>query len=189
MCRMGSSDYYYAVNKNRPDLLAELNMALAGIQDEDPYFNQRLSQERLYNTRTNAFLTPTQEDWLKNHGVIRIGYLDDYLPFCQTDKETGMLTGALKDYLAHAANNLRNAGIRFETVPYASTREALDALKRGEIDCAFPIFLSTYDCDEAGIRLTNPAMKTEMNAVMPAQKNQALSRDGRLTFAVDARET
>ena len=185
ICRVGSSDYFYAVNKNRPDLLAELNMALAGIQDEDPYFNQRLSEERLYNVRTNAFLSPTQEDWLKNHGVIRIGYLDDYLPFCQTDKETGMLTGALKDYLAHAANNLRNAGIRFETVPYASTQEALDALKRGEVNCAFPIFMSTYDCDETGIWLTNPAMKTEMNAVMPAQNNQTLTRDGRLSFAVD----
>lgn len=35
VCRIGSSEYFYAVNKNRPDLLAELNMALAGIQDED----------------------------------------------------------------------------------------------------------------------------------------------------------
>ncbi|MBR3245372.1 MAG: transporter substrate-binding domain-containing protein, partial [Parasporobacterium sp.] len=93
--RVGSSDYYYAVNKNRPDLLAELNMALAGIQDEDPYFNQRMSEERLYNTRTNAYLSPDQEDWIQNHGPVRIGYRDNYLPFCQSDKATGELTGAL----------------------------------------------------------------------------------------------
>ena len=31
LCRIGESYYYYAVNKDRPDLLAELNMALAGI--------------------------------------------------------------------------------------------------------------------------------------------------------------
>lgn len=59
VCRIGGSDYYYAVNKNRPDLLAELNMALAGIHDEDPYFNERLSEERLFNTRTNLALTPS----------------------------------------------------------------------------------------------------------------------------------
>lgn len=160
VCRVGASDYYYAVNKERPDLLAELNMALAGIQDEDPYFNQRISEERTYATRTSAFLTPSQEDWLAEHGAIRIGYRDNYLPFCDADKKTGELTGALKDYLAHAANNLRDTDIQFEAVPYPTTEAALDAMKAGEIDCVFPVDLSSYDADETGIRLTDPAMKT-----------------------------
>ena len=184
ICRIGSSDYFYAVNKNRPDLLAELNMALASIQDEDPYFNQRLSEERLYNTRTNAFLTPNQEDWLKEHGVIRVGYQEDYLPFCETDRKTGELTGALKDYLAHAENNLRSTDVRFEAVPYSSVETALEAMKAGEIDCVFPVYLSSYDADEMGVRLTNPAMKTEMNACFRTSESQSISRDSTITFAV-----
>ena len=87
--RVGSSDYFYAVNKNRPDLLAELNMALAGIHEEDPYFNERLSEERIYNTRTNASLSPTEDDWINNHGTIRVGYLDQHTP------ETRLLAGLL----------------------------------------------------------------------------------------------
>ena len=185
VCRVGSSDYYYAVSTKRPDLLAELNMALAGIQDEDPYFNQRLSQERLYNTRTNAFLTPTQEDWLDEHGTIRIGYLDNFLPFCQTDGDTGALTGALKDYLTHAESHLSGSGIRFETQPYASVREALDAMKAGQVDCVFPTYLSSYDADEMGVWLTNPAMKSEMTAIVRDADEQGLSRDSAVTFAVD----
>jgi ABC-type amino acid transport substrate-binding protein len=77
VARVGASDYYYAVNKNRPDLLAELNMALSGIQDEDPNFRYRISEGNNYNTNTNIFLTPAQEDWLKAHGRIRIGYRDN----------------------------------------------------------------------------------------------------------------
>ena len=166
VCRVGESYFYYAVNKRRPDLLAELNMALSGIQDEDPYFNQRISEEHHYNTtKKDIFLTPDQEDWLSAHGAIRIGYLDDFLPFCQSDRETGALTGALKDYLAHAVNSLRK-DIRFEAVPYASTEAALKAMKAGEIDCVFPVNLSSYDADQMGVRLTDPAMKTEMNVVM-----------------------
>ena len=184
--RVGSSDYFYAVNKNRPDLLAELNMALAGIQDEDPYFNQRLQEERLYNTRTNAFLTPSQEDWLEKNGTIRIGYRDDYLPFCDADDETGELTGALKDYLAHASNGLRSSGVQFEAVPYSSTSAAIDAMKNDEVDCVFPVYLSSYDSEETGVWLTNPAMKTEMNAIVKALSENGLSRDSSLTFAVDA---
>ncbi|MBR2676546.1 MAG: transporter substrate-binding domain-containing protein [Solobacterium sp.] len=185
-CRIGSSDYYYAVNKNRPDLLAELNYALAAIQNEDPYFNTRMSEEHLYTTNTNAFLTSSQEDWLKEHGTIRVGYRQDFLPFCQTDKATGEMTGALKDYLAHAAYSLKNSDIQFETIPYASTESALEAMKAGKIDCVFPVYLSSYDSNETGVRLTSPAMTTEVNTVMRVANDQALSQESEVVFAVNA---
>ena len=183
--RIGGSDYYYAVNKDRPDLLADLNMALAEIQDEDPFFNQKISEDRLYSERTNALLTPALEDWIKEHGAIRIGYRDNYLPFCDKDDKTGELTGALKDYLAHAENNLSNAGISFETIPYGSTQEALDALNAGEVDAIFPVYLNTYDADQKGIRLTDAAMKTEMNAIIRTSDSRTLSKDSEITFATN----
>ena len=186
VCRVGESYFYYAVNKRRPDLLAELNMALSGIQDEDPYFNQKISEENHYNTtKKDIFLTPDQEDWLSLHGAIRIGYLDDFLPFCQTDRGTGELTGALKDYLAHAVNSLRK-DIQFEAIPYTTTEAALKAMKSGEIDCVFPVNLSSYDAEQMGVRLTDPAMKTEMNVVVRSSDNQSISGNSTLTFAVSA---
>ena len=184
--RIGGSDYFYAVNKNRPDLLAELNIALAGIQDEDPYFAERISEERLYEKRTNIALQPNQEEWLKKHGKIRIGYRDNYLPFCQADEETGELTGALKDYLTHATNELSSVVLQFETIPYASTEAALAAMKAGEVDAVFPVYLHSYDADKMDVRLTDPAMKTEMNAVMRTSETRGLSKESVVTFAVDA---
>ena len=189
VCRIGSSDYFYAVSKNRPDLLEELNKALAAIQDEDQYFNQRVSEENLHLTRTNAFLTPTQEDWIKEHGAIRVGYRDNYLPFCAKDPKTGELTGALSDYLAHAASSLKNSDIRFETVAYPTTEAALEALKKGEIDCVFPVNLSSHESDAMDVRLTNPVMKTEMHAVMRSSKHHHLSRDSSFTFAINQGNT
>ncbi len=129
--RIGGSDYFYAVNKNRPDLRAELNMALAGIQDEDPYFAERISEERLYEKRTNIALQPNQEEWLKKHGKIRIGYRDNYMPFCQADEETGELTGALKDYLAHATNELSSVDLQFETDRKLHRPQSADGLPVG----------------------------------------------------------
>ena len=183
--RIGGSDYYYAVNKDRPDLLSELNIALAEIQDSDPYFNQKISEDRLYNSRANALLTPNQEDWLEEHGTIRIGYRDNYLPFCDYDDATGELTGALKDYFAHAQNNLNSSNIKFEAIPYSSTDEGLAALKEGELDAIFPVYLNTYDADQMGVRLTEPAMKTEMNAIMRNSDQKELSADTTITFAVN----
>ncbi len=186
VCRIGGSDYYYAVNKNRPDLLNDLNMAMAEIQDEDPYFNEKISKQRLYSSKTNAMLAPKQEDWLKEHGAIRIGYRSNYLPFCGTDEETGELTGALKDYLAHAKSHLNSPNLEFDTVPYNSLDEALDALSAKEVDCVFPVYLSTYDADQRGMRLTDPAMKTEINAILRISDPKSLSDDSNITFAVNA---
>ena len=184
--RIGASDYYYGVNRRRPDLLAELNMALSAIQDEDPYYNQKLSEEQLHTTKTNAFLTPGQKAWLEEHGAIRVGYQDQYLPFCQQDKATGELTGALSDYLLHAADRLKSEDILFESVPYPTAEAALAAMKAGDVDCVFPLCLSAYDSDELGIRLTDPAMKTGMDAVMRTSEKQTLSQDSVISVAVSA---
>ncbi len=183
--RIGSSDYYYAVNKNRPDLLEDLNMALAEIQDEDPYFNQKITEDRLYNSRMKALLTPVQEDWVKGHGPIKIGYRDNYLPFCDKDNDTGELTGALKDFLSHAENILSDSDVEFEAISYGTIQDAIDALKAGKIDCVFPVCLSSYDAEQLDIRLTNPAMKTEMNALMRASDTQRLSKDSEIIFAIN----
>ena len=186
VCKVGSSDFFYAVNKNRPDLLSDLNRALAAIQDEDPFFNQRMYEENLSLTKTNAFLTPNQEEWIAQHGTIRVGYRDNYLPFCGKDPKTGELTGALRDYLARASNNLKHSGIRFEAVPYPTIEAMVEAMNAGEVDCIFPVNLSSYDAEEMGVRLTNPAMKTGMQAVMRnSDHHQHIFRNSEITFAIN----
>ena len=150
VCKIGASDYYFALNKDRLDLLAELNNAMSAIQNEDPYYNQRMFDEYINVTKTNAFITPGLENWLSAHGPIRVGYWDDYLPFCGTDKLTGEFTGALKDYLAFTSNCLKNAHIQFEAVLYTSVSTAMTAMKNGKIDCVFPVNLSTYDSEAMG---------------------------------------
>ena len=185
VCKIGSSDYYFAVSKERPDLLAELNNALSSIQDEDPYYNQRVSDEQIRLTKTNAYLPANLEDWLEEHGTIRVGYRDDYLPFCGTDKTTGDLTGALKDYLTYASNCLKKAQIKFEPVAYAGTGAAIEAVKTGEIDCAFPINLTTYQGELIGLQTVNPIMKTEMSLLMKAEGRPELTPGKQLTIAID----
>lgn len=183
--KIGSSDFYFVINRERPDLLAELDRALSAIQDEDPYYNQRLSDAYFQLTKTNAFLTPSLEQWLSDHGTIRVGYLDDYLPFCDADKTTGELTGALKDYLAHASNCLKNAAVSFEAFPYPSTDAAFAAMKRGELDCVFPVNLSTYNGEMMGVLTVNPIMKTEMSVLVRTDDRPEIAPGKNLTVAID----
>ena len=166
VAKIGSSDFFFAVKKSRPDLLQELNAAMSSIQDENRFYYQQLYDKYIISSGANVFLTSNERNWLSGHGSIRIGYRDNCLPFCDKDDETGELVGALKDYLEYASECFENAHPDFEPVPYPTAEAAMTALKNGEVDCVFPSGLNTYDAETQGLFMTPPIMKSEIYAVV-----------------------
>ena len=183
--KIGSSDFFFAVSKNRPELLSELDAALNRIQDENKHYSEQLNAKYLKNSGTNLYLTAEERDWLENHGPIRVGYQDKYLAFCAADPETGELTGALKDYLEIASGVLENATPVFETKVYATAAEAMEAVRNGEVDCMFPANLTDYDAETAGVVMTPVLMRTEMDAVVRAADKQDFLRRNRIRVGVN----
>ena len=187
--KVGSSDFYFAVNKNRPDLLMELNAALNMIQDEDKNYSQRLHEQFLSSAETNSYLTAKEREWLLNHGTIRVGYQDNYLAFCASDPKSGELTGALKDYLDFASDSLENAHLGFETKAYPTAAAAIEALRNGEIDCMFPVNLTSFDGENLGVVMTPALMRTEMDAVVRASEQKEFIRKPHVIVAVNEGNT
>ena len=185
VCKIGSSDFYFAVNKDRPDLLRELNAAMSRIQDENPYYNQRMFEKYVQRFGSNAFLTTAEQTWLAAHGVIRVGYQDGYLAFCEQDPATGELTGALKDYLAEASNCVTNAQLEFQAIAFPTAASALDALRRGEVDCVFPANLSAHDGETMNIVMTPSLMRTDIYAVVRQAEQSIFARKDHVIVAVN----
>ena len=128
--KIGSSDYFFVVNKERSDLLEELNGAMSSIQDEDRFYNQELFNKYVRSTGAYVFLDQKEREWISSHGTVRVGYQDNYLSFCAADKDSGELTGALKDYLSHASDCLENASLSFEPIAYPKVSAALSAARK-----------------------------------------------------------
>ncbi len=189
VCKIGSSEFFFAVNKSRPDLLIELDAAMNMIQDEDKYFSQQLNEQFLNNTETNLYLNSGERKWLSDHGPIRVGYQDNYLAFCASDPETGELTGALKDYLEYASTALENTHLDFQTIAYPTAADAIEALKNDEIDCMFPANLSSFDGENLGIVMTPAIMRTEMDAVVRSSERKEFIRKQNVTVAVNQGNT
>ena len=166
LCKVGSSPFFFGVNKNRPDLLKELDAAMNRIQDENRFYNQQMYSKYFYGSESGAYLTPSENDWLTRHGKIRVGYRTDFLPYCGKDAETGALTGALKDYLEMASAGVKNANLTFEPVPIPDIESALEALRKGEVDCLFPVSYTDYEAERAGLLVTDPSMHAQVFAVM-----------------------
>ena len=187
--KIGSSDFFFAVSKSRPDVLAELNAALSRIQDENIYFAQQLNDKYLKSGETNKYLSREESAWLSDHGTIRVGYQDGYLAFCARDENTGELTGALKDYLDYAATCFENAHLEFETISFASAGAAMEAVKNGEVDCMFPANLTAYDSETLDVVMTPALMRTEMDAVVRAAEQKEFIRKEDVVVAVNEGNT
>ncbi|MBO4396240.1 MAG: response regulator, partial [Eubacterium sp.] len=182
---IGSSDFFFVVNKSNPELAAELNNAMNQIYRENPAYNSQLKEKYSQVINANVFLSTEEEKWLDEHGTIRVGYRDGFLPFCSTDAESGKLTGALKDFLDQASHCMKNKEIRFDAIPYNTISEAQDALDKGVIDCIFPMNLSDYECEKKGIETSSPVMQTEVLAVVSANAQQEFDLRGDVVTAVD----
>lgn len=184
VCKIGSSDFFFAIAKNRPDLLDELNVAMSKIQDENRYYNEQMLDKHVKRVGANAFLASDEADWLSKHGTIRVGYQDNYLAFCASDKTTGEPIGAIKDYLAYASDCIANVHLDFEAKPYSTLSSAIDALKQGEVDCVFPTSLSVYDSEKLGIKMTPAMMNTDIYAVVRQSDQGIFSKKEHVVVAV-----
>ncbi len=186
LCKIGSSDFYFAVSKERPELLSELNAAMNRVLDENPFYNQQLNNKFIHTSGVNRYLSAEENAWLAAHGTIRVGYQDNYLAFCARDAKTGELTGALKDCLEVASGCLANAVLDFKAIAFPSAAEALEALTRGEVDCVFPANLTDYDGELRGVFLTPALMRTDVSAVVRASEQKGFFQKERITVAVNA---
>ena len=184
VCKIGFAQSYFGISKNRPDLKQDLDVAMNRLFEDNRDYNQQLTEKFNKAGSVNSFLTPEEQNWLAVHETIRVGYRDNFLPFCDLDDETHELTGALKEYLAYAENSQKNGTLRFETRAFAKTEDALKALENHEIDCVFPLSVSAYDGEQRGIVITDPLTRSEMYATVRKADHQGIDRNAEVKVAL-----
>ena len=185
VCKIASSDYFFAVSKSRTELLEELDAAMSRIQDENRYYNEQLQGKYFDAASSSLYLTPSERTWLADHGKVRVGYRDNYLAFCAADPETGELTGALKEYLDYASRSMEGGELTFEPIAFPTTEDALKALKNGEIDCVFPVILTPYDGEQEDLLAVSTPIESEMYAVVRTSDRSDFSLNGEVAVAVN----
>lgn len=162
--RVGSSDIYYAINKDRADIKEELDNAMRALEDADPFYTADL-YKRYFSMDYTPILTGEEKAWLKEHDVIRMGFLTGDSGVSVYDPSTGELTGTITDYIRFAKDCLGNQELEFQMVGYDSQKAELDALKSGEIDMVFHFDQSPNLAEEYRVACTNTTWTSNMMAV------------------------
>lgn len=173
--RVGSSDIYYAINKDRADIKEELDNAMRALEDADPFYTADL-YKRYFSMDYTPILTGEEKAWLKEHGVIRMGFLTGDSGVSTYNPSTGEITGTITDYIQFAKDCLGNQELEFQMVGYDSKEAELGALKSGEIDMVFHFDQSPNLAEEYRVACTNTTWTSNMMAVTNKQhfnENQA----------------
>ena len=166
---IGFDDYYFAVSKSRPDLLSELNEALYQIQSGDPNYNATLESRYQVSMISDTFISEREKAWLAKHNnTIRLGYLDDNLPYSACDLE-GNLVGVLQALVESMEHHFC---VTVETTSYSVNTEMMDALVAGDLDAIGPLYSDYWLAEQNNLIQTNVILSTTPVLFYGKKKNE-----------------
>ena len=147
MFYVGSSDYYFAVPKSRPDLMDDINSAMAAINRVNPRFNDEVKSNYSAQNSGSSSLTGDERTWLKeNNSTVTLGYLTGKLPYCN-EGENGEMEGSLASLVTTLHDKF---GITVKTVAFESNEKLQKALTKGTVDVALPIYRDYWLAEQLG---------------------------------------
>ena len=161
---IGKSGIYFAINKERSDIKTELDYAMRQLDQDSPFFKADL-YKKYFTLDYNQSLTGGEKSWVKEHGDIQIGFLNNDPAIFSMDEATGKLTGMLVEYISYAKDCLTNQTLKFNIQDYDDYDEMLQALQDHEIDMIFYVSRNPDLAEKKGYTLTNTAWTYSLMAV------------------------
>ena len=166
---IGSSYNYFAISKKRPDLKEKLDQAMQKIEKENPFYEEDL-YKRYLSANSIETLTDEEQNWLEQHGAVRIGYLKKDVGVSLADAESGEPTGIINDYISLASDCMGEKSIEFQTTGFDSQEEELQALKDNRIDMIFHMNQNPYEAEQNGIILSNTVFEVNVAVLTGVEK-------------------
>lgn len=166
LIKVGQADYYLAVSNHNPGLIDEVNVCLDKLYRTEPYFMENLHNKYYARTASRVLFSDEEQEWIKNHGTIKIGYVKNFLAYCGQDKETGELIGALKTFVDSMEENFEKYGLKVEPIAYDSIGDAIHALGNKELDAIFPLYKCLDEAEKYNMLLSNVVATSGMTAII-----------------------
>mgnify|MGYP004469263831 FL=1 len=158
---IGGSYNYFAVSKKRPDLKEELDQAMQRIEKENPFYKEDL-YKRYLSANPIETLSNGEQNWLEEHGAVRVGYLKNDVGVSLTDTESGKPVGIINDYINLVSDCMGEKNIEFQLTGFDSQEEELQALKDNRIDMIFHMNQNPYEAEQNDMILSNTVFEVNV---------------------------
>ncbi|MBR4343391.1 MAG: transporter substrate-binding domain-containing protein [Lachnospiraceae bacterium] len=176
----GGSDYFLCTNRNKPELLSELNSAQSLLAAEEPNYLSNLKTKYYPISVSSRAFSATEKEWILTHDTLKIGYLENYLPYSDTD-ENGNVTGIIKDLVPEILRELgmKNASVSYHG--YKSYDDMIADMSAETIDTAFPVGGGLYYSEENGMYQSSPVISAATEIVYKGEYSESTVK----SFAVN----
>lgn len=148
--KIGKVPYYICVAKNRKDILNELNMAMNIVDEQDALDLDELRNKYFTETTVSVFLSEQERAWMEEHDTVTVGYLDNYLPYCDTGsdgKATGLIADIVPDLFAGLPGDYKPKIIYKK---FDDQLKMMNSLKAGDVDFIFPVSDGRWYSEQEG---------------------------------------
>ncbi len=159
VCSFGASDYYLCVSRSKPGLLEELNAAQAELLADEPNFINSLRAKYYSVSVSSRAFSSAEKEWLAAHDTLRIGYLNHYLPYSDTDAE-GNVTGMVRDIIPAILSGLGIYDIEVQYTGFDSYDDMVTSMTENRTDAAFPVGGGLYYSEMGGIYQSNAVLSS-----------------------------
>ncbi len=170
--KIGKEPYYLCVAKKKPELLEQLNAALLLLDEQNAQYLEELRNQYSAESSVSVFLSEQEQEWMEAHPTVKVGYLNNYLPYCDTDKNgnaTGLIADIVPDLFDVLPGNYE-PDIVFQG--YDSHEEMITALKDKKVDFIFPVGGETWYAEQDGYRQSSVVVNCAMNLVYSKSFNE-----------------
>ena len=161
---IGESDIYFVINKERSDIKRELDYAMRQLDSDSPFFKADL-YKKYFTLDYTQILTGVEKSYIKEHGGIRIGFLDNDPVVFSMDKKSGEIRGTLSEYISYAKDCLGNHTLKFDIEAFDDYDQMIEALQNHEIDVIYYASRNSNVAEKKGYALSNTAWTYNLIAV------------------------
>lgn len=171
--RFGENNSYIAVSRRRTDLLKQTNQALSMISTYIPDYKANLKEKYILKNSQSLILSSEERAWFKQHGTIRIGFMDKMVPFISTGPD-GHARGMFKDLINYGFKKF-NLNVPVTYVPYQDMQQLINDLQEHKIDAAIPIYDTQWEAENKHILLTPNVVRMKMYVL--SRNGEPLNQD------------
>ena len=152
--KIGESEIYLAVTKNRTDILEELNTALAEIHIMNPYFDEKLWLKYFSEATISKSLTSKETEWLSKNNTIYIGCLTDDIPYSDINDDSNEPEGIIINLMNYLKKNMLPPENEVSFKMYDTFDEMNSDFLNGKLNIIAPVYRDLNYAENSGTLLS-----------------------------------
>lgn len=160
--------HFYAVRKNAPDILNELNEAQSQIKSQDRFFDYRLYEKHYGFADSNRqVLTRAEKDALDNGQPMKVAFVDGWRPLA--DLTEGRQHGIVSDLFSAVS---ASSGLQVEYINTSSHEDAVNMVHSGQADTVAFIVLNNELAHGDHMKVSIPFLQIPVAMLMKKERNK-----------------